>query len=155
MLVQVPEWGTGKRAKLDGIRTAGKTGTTSAYRDAWFVGFTGNYTAAVWFGNDGYAPTRRLTGGILPAHGLEAVHDIRPSGRRVEADPVHRSTHRDPAGRDGGRRKSAKPSTSSAHGPQASRPQPANADGDRGALMRKAAGLKPLAALVALRANNL
>ncbi len=67
MLSQVPEWGTGKRAKLEGIKTAGKTGTTSAYRDAWFVGFTGNYTGAVWMGNDGYAPTRRLTGGILPA----------------------------------------------------------------------------------------
>jgi penicillin-binding protein 1A len=44
----------------------GKTGTTSSYRDAWFCGFTGNYVAAVWFGNDDYRPTNRLTGGLLP-----------------------------------------------------------------------------------------
>jgi penicillin-binding protein 1A len=49
------------------VPAAGKTGTTSSYRDARFAGFTGNYVAAVWFGNDDYHPTRRLTGGTLPA----------------------------------------------------------------------------------------
>ncbi|MEM7463567.1 MAG: PBP1A family penicillin-binding protein [Pseudomonadota bacterium] len=67
MLVQIPEWGTARRAALEGIRAAGKTGTTSAYRDAWFVGYTGNYVAAVWYGNDDYTPTRRMTGGSVPA----------------------------------------------------------------------------------------
>jgi penicillin-binding protein 1A len=67
MLVQVPEHGTGRRAALPMCRSAGKTGTTQSYRDAWYVGYTGNYTAAVWLGNDDYSPTRRMTGGSLPA----------------------------------------------------------------------------------------
>jgi penicillin-binding protein 1A len=67
ILVQVPEWGTGRRAALDGIRSAGKTGTTQAYRDAWYVGYTGNFTAAVWLGNDDFSETRNMTGGSLPA----------------------------------------------------------------------------------------
>lgn len=67
MLALVPEIGTARRAQLPGIRVAGKTGTTQSYRDAWFVGFTGNYTAAVWMGNDDFRPTRNMTGGSLPA----------------------------------------------------------------------------------------
>ena len=67
ILVQIPEWGTARRAALDMTPAAGKTGTTQAYRDAWFVGFTGNFTAEVWMGNDDYSPTNRLTGGSLPA----------------------------------------------------------------------------------------
>jgi penicillin-binding protein 1A len=67
MMNKVVEEGTGKRAILEGIKAAGKTGTTNAYRDAWFVGFTGNYVCGVWFGNDDYAPTNRMTGGSLPA----------------------------------------------------------------------------------------
>ena len=65
--------GTARRAALDGIPTAGKTGTTNNYRDAWFVGYTGNFSCAVWYGNDDYSPTNRMTGGSLPA---QTWHDI-------------------------------------------------------------------------------
>jgi penicillin-binding protein 1A len=67
MMRAVVESGTGRRALIDGVPSLGKTGTTSSYRDAWFCGFTGNYVAAVWFGNDDYRPTKNLTGGTLPA----------------------------------------------------------------------------------------
>jgi penicillin-binding protein 1A len=67
MLRGVVTGGTGKRADVPGVPAVGKSGTTSSYRDAWFCGFTGNYVAAVWFGNDDYHPTNDLTGGTLPA----------------------------------------------------------------------------------------
>ena len=67
MLVRVPEIGTAKRAALPGIRSGGKTGTTQSYRDAWYVGFTGSFTAAVWLGNDDFSRSREMTGGTLPA----------------------------------------------------------------------------------------
>lgn len=67
ILVNVVQNGTARRAQIEGVVAAGKTGTTSAYRDAWFVGYTGNFVAAVWMGNDDFTSTRRVTGGSLPA----------------------------------------------------------------------------------------
>ncbi|MCW5721283.1 MAG: PBP1A family penicillin-binding protein [Devosia sp.] len=66
MMRAVVTSGTGRRAEIAGVPTLGKTGTTTSYRDAWFAGLTGNYVAAVWFGNDDYRPTNNLTGGLLP-----------------------------------------------------------------------------------------
>jgi penicillin-binding protein 1A len=67
MLYGVIVEGTGRAAALPGREAAGKTGTTQDYRDAWFVGFTPDYVAGVWIGNDDNAPMRNVTGGTLPA----------------------------------------------------------------------------------------
>ncbi|WP_246778323.1 transglycosylase domain-containing protein [Maritalea myrionectae] len=67
MLRSVVTAGTGRRAEVPGTPASGKTGTTQSYRDAWFCGYTGNYVAAVWYGNDNYSRTNNLTGGRLPA----------------------------------------------------------------------------------------
>ncbi len=64
---QVMISGTGVRARVPGRDVAGKTGTTSDYRDAWFVGYTGGFTAAVWTGRDDNTPMKRVTGGSSPA----------------------------------------------------------------------------------------
>ncbi|ARE41482.1 Multimodular transpeptidase-transglycosylase [Rhodovulum sp. P5] len=67
MMNRVVEAGTGQRAKLPGWQVAGKTGTTSAARDAWFIGFTADYVAGVWMGYDDNSPLTGVTGGGLPA----------------------------------------------------------------------------------------
>ncbi|MDO9417333.1 transglycosylase domain-containing protein [Pararhizobium sp.] len=87
ILVQIPVIGTARKAALDhGIVTGGKTGTTQAYRDAWFAGFTGNYTTAVWFGNDDYTSTNNMTGGSLPAMTFKRLMDYAHQG--IELRPI-------------------------------------------------------------------
>ncbi len=52
MLEDVVQFGTGVRAKELGRPSAGKTGTTNDFTDAWYIGFTPQLTAGVWVGND-------------------------------------------------------------------------------------------------------
>lgn len=73
MLTKVIEKGTGRRAALPGRELAGKTGTTNAARDAWFIGFSAQYVVGVWMGYDDNTPLQGVTGGGLPA---EIWHEV-------------------------------------------------------------------------------
>jgi penicillin-binding protein 1A len=66
LLQDVVESGTGHGAQLGKRPAGGKTGTSQDYRDAWFIGFTADYTTGVWMGNDDNSPMRKITGGLLP-----------------------------------------------------------------------------------------
>jgi penicillin-binding protein 1A len=59
--------GTGQRAELGFTPAVGKSGTSSNWRDAWFVGFTGALVTGIWVGYDDFRPMHGITGGSLPA----------------------------------------------------------------------------------------
>ncbi len=99
LLGAVVEQGTGRAARL-GQKAYGKTGTTQDYRDALFVGFTGDLVVGVWVGNDDHSPMNRVVGGDIPARiwrdvmseGLKAGLVARdgppePRYRRAEPEP--------------------------------------------------------------------
>jgi penicillin-binding protein 1A len=97
MMQGVIDSGTGRAAKLD-RPAAGKTGTSQAYRDAWFVGFTPELATAIWVGDDRARPMRQVGGGDLPARvwggfmqaalAGEPVHAFDEAGATVaETDP--------------------------------------------------------------------
>jgi len=94
MLYKVVINGTGGYASLHGREAAGKTGTTQDSHDAWFVGFTTDYVAAAWVGNDDSSPTRGVTGGTLPSYiwrdtmlAAEQGQPLRPLNRSIEPPP--------------------------------------------------------------------
>jgi len=63
ILKDVVRRGTGRRARVEGIEVAGKTGTTNGYKDAWFCGYSPEIETVVWFGNDNNQEMARETGG--------------------------------------------------------------------------------------------
>jgi penicillin-binding protein 1A len=76
MLYGVVTGGTGRGAAIAGHEAAGKTGTTQDYHDAWFVGFTADYVAGVWVGNDDSSPMKNVTGATLPSEIWKAVMTV-------------------------------------------------------------------------------
>lgn len=67
MMISVVQNGTGQGARSS-FFVAGKTGTSQDHRDAWFDGFSQDYVAVVWFGNDDNSSMKSsVTGGSLPA----------------------------------------------------------------------------------------
>lgn len=82
MMEKVVSEGTGRRAGFDGRELAGKTGTTQAARDAWFIGFSADYVAGVWMGYDDNTPLTGVTGSGLPAEiwreTMQRVHEGLP-----------------------------------------------------------------------------
>jgi 1A family penicillin-binding protein len=96
MLSEVVKSGTGTRAALPDREAAGKTGTTQAARDAWFIGFTADYVAGVWMGYDDNKPLKGVTGGGLPAEiwreTMVRVHDGLPANPLPMYIPEPRQT---------------------------------------------------------------
>lgn len=92
MMSQVVEVGSGARAALADRPVAGKTGTTQGARDAWFIGFTGDYVAGVWMGYDDNSKLTGVTGGGLPAEiwreTMERVHEGLPVRPLPLIDPT-------------------------------------------------------------------
>ena len=67
MLRGVVQRGTGTGVQIPGYDLAGKTGTTSDFRDAWFDGFTGGFVTVVWVGRDDNSVMKKVTGAGTPA----------------------------------------------------------------------------------------
>ena len=67
MMRAVVTSGTARRAQFGNFEIGGKTGTSQDYRDAWFIGYTSYLVGGVWAGNDDNSPTKKVTGGSIPA----------------------------------------------------------------------------------------
>lgn len=100
MMYQVIDNGTGTRAKLPDRQAAGKTGTTQAARDAWFLGFTADYVTGIWMGYDDNTPLTGVTGGGLPAEIWHETMIRIDAGTEPHPLPMAQPRRSQPAPRD-------------------------------------------------------
>jgi penicillin-binding protein 1A len=99
MLHDVITSGTGRRARIR-WPAAGKTGTASDYKDAWFIGYTDQLVCAVWVGNRDNTPMRRVFGGTVPAGvwadfmttAMQLIQDRNPAAVATEEPARARET---------------------------------------------------------------
>ncbi len=91
MLRDVVATGTGYGARIGEREIGGKTGTSQDFRDGWFMGFSHQYTAGVWMGNDDNSSMIKVTGGLLPADAwqefMTAAHKGIPRRPLTQPDP--------------------------------------------------------------------
>jgi penicillin-binding protein 1A len=91
MMLAVVTAGTARRAILDFTHAAGKTGTSSGWRDAWFVGFTGALVTGVWVGHDDFRPMwlggGGVTGGTLPTQAWHSFMSVVHAGKSIPTIP--------------------------------------------------------------------
>jgi penicillin-binding protein 1A len=80
MMLQVVKAGTARSADLEAVPQAGKTGTNQGYRDAWYIGYTGNNVTGVWVGNDDFTPMNDITGGRVPAPAWKRIMEVAEMG---------------------------------------------------------------------------
>jgi len=97
LMAETVTTGTGKAARLDDRPSAGKTGTSQDFRDAWFVGFSADLVCGVWIGNDDNAPMKHATGGGLPAHIFKSFMQQAEAGLPVRPLPGASQTPAPPA----------------------------------------------------------
>jgi penicillin-binding protein 1A len=134
ILQTVVKSGTATRAFVPGVIVAGKTGTTEGYGDAWFVGWTKEYTVAIWVGYpDRFKPMETefqgdpVAGGTYPAGIFKTFIDSLVAMKKVKKDTIETTPAVPPGTSAGGvsDAPSAPDSGSTIEGGGASSPTPA------------------------------
>ncbi|MBH9986771.1 penicillin-binding protein [Bartonella sp. W8098] len=124
MLEQTVENGTARKAAID-RPSAGKTGTSQDFRDAWFIGYTTDYVTGIWFGNDDGHPMKTISGGSLPVRAWKSYMTVAEKSLPVSPLPGNYNLQNAVPGGNDILPESEQPSTTPYPAPP---PEPGNSD---------------------------